>query len=175
MNIRPKRHLCFLLKTWARSQGVYGQPNGYPSGLGFTCLGIFLGQCLAAPFVGRIDPAAVPPFAEVGPARLGPVAARGRRRRGGALPRGPRRAPVPHRTRVLRGRLRLGGGGGLDPARAPMPARPRRGALHRGSRAARARPYMDAERSARLREEFRRGRQLLEGGRWDELFAAASG
>ncbi|CAJ1401297.1 unnamed protein product [Effrenium voratum] len=48
-----------LLKTWAQRRQVYGQSVGFPSGLGFNCLGLFAVQ-QSLPQVGLVE---VPDFA----------------------------------------------------------------------------------------------------------------
>ncbi|CAE8728497.1 unnamed protein product, partial [Polarella glacialis] len=60
------RQACFLLKDWAKQRGVYGQHEGFPSGLGFACLGIFAAQCLEplVTFRGPNLVEAVPAFAD---------------------------------------------------------------------------------------------------------------
>ncbi|CAK9034975.1 unnamed protein product [Durusdinium trenchii] len=35
---------CAMLKSWAKRRCIYGQSHGFPSGLGFSCLGIFAAQ-----------------------------------------------------------------------------------------------------------------------------------
>eukprot|EP00933_Yihiella_yeosuensis_P014428 TRINITY_DN12957_c0_g1_i1.p1 TRINITY_DN12957_c0_g1~~TRINITY_DN12957_c0_g1_i1.p1 ORF type:complete len:893 (-),score=191.05 TRINITY_DN12957_c0_g1_i1:122-2461(-) len=58
------REACFLLKTWAQRRGVYGQQDGFPSGLGFVCLGIFASQCGLEPPVAtsKLQLSDVPEF-----------------------------------------------------------------------------------------------------------------
>ncbi|CAE7496179.1 unnamed protein product, partial [Symbiodinium pilosum] len=45
---------CLYLKTWAQRHGLYGQQNGFPSGLGFSCMAIFAAQCLEPPAADHV-------------------------------------------------------------------------------------------------------------------------
>eukprot|EP00439_Symbiodinium_sp_Y106_P033238 s1911_g3.t7 len=45
---------CLCLKTWAQRRGVYGQQDGFPSGLGFSCMAIFAAQCFEPTVAGQV-------------------------------------------------------------------------------------------------------------------------
>jgi len=163
------RHVCFLLKVWARRRGVYGQTIGYPSGLAFACLGIFFGQCLEPPIARTLDPAAVPPCAQWD--EIPPGASQGQppdlvprlivsafafyaddfdwEYEVVSIRRGQRSHRVPSPGCVLSIE---------DPVQPELDL---------------AAPYMDAARSAALRAEFRCGWELLLAGGWKELFGTA--
>ncbi|CAE7870256.1 unnamed protein product, partial [Symbiodinium sp. KB8] len=45
---------CLCLKTWAQRRGAYGQQDGFPSGLGFSCMAIFAAQCFEPAVAGQV-------------------------------------------------------------------------------------------------------------------------
>eukprot|EP00971_Amphidinium_carterae_P274919 5454970-Amphidinium_carterae.1 len=67
------RLACFWLKAWAKKSKVYGQYEGFPSGLAFTCMALYAAKHLHPPLARTILPTCTfPPSAFLGELELTP-------------------------------------------------------------------------------------------------------